>query len=132
MPIFYDNPNNPKYAVVDGTIHNIRFYESVGDKGKPMTVFSVAYDYSKDEFGNIQNEYKNFVAWSRLAEFIAGLKEQTERVTVWVTGRVKFNEYRGEQREQIEVTFIDIQKYSLTDEPKPKKKEADPYEDLPF
>lgn len=133
MPLFYDNPNNPKYAIVDGVIKNIKFYESVGNKGKPMAVFSVAYDYSRDDFDNIQNEYKNFVAWSRLAEFVSELKERAERVTVKVTGKVKFNEYRGETREQIECTFIEVQKYSLEEsKPKVKKRDDDPYEDLPF
>lgn len=135
MPLFYDNPNDPKYAIVDGVIKNIKFYESVGNKGKPMAVFSVAYDYSRDDFDNIQNEYKNFVAWSRLAEFVSELKERAERVTVKVTGKVKFNEYKGEQREQIEATFIEVQKYSLTEEtePKPKQTKKDDWEeDIPF
>lgn len=132
MPLFYDNPNEPKYAQVDGVIRNIKFYESVGDKGKSMALFSVAFDYSRDEFGNAQNEYKNCVVWSRLAEFVSTLQTD-ERITVKVTGKVKYNDYKGERREQIEATFIEVQKYALTEESKPKQKKKDDWEDdIPF
>ncbi len=137
MALIRYKQDDSEYAIVTGRMHNIKFRESVGDKGKPLATFSIAYDWTKDEFDKPCNLYMNCVAWSNLAEFVGELIERKDRTSVLVAGKVKVNEWNGERREQIECDFIQLQQtttFTVQEEPKPKRKkeEVDDFDDINF
>lgn len=127
-------PDNPEYTLVTGRLYSLKFRESVGEKGKPMTTFALAYDWKKDEFDKPCNLYMNCVAWGALAEYISELQERQDKPSVMVCGKIKASEYRGESREQLEVDFIQLQPTTITEEKKPKRKktEEEPFDDINF
>ena len=124
------------YAIVTGRLYSLKYRESVGDKGKPMATFSIAYDWKKDEFDKAINLYMNCICWSALAEFIGELQERQDKPNVMVCGKIKVSEWNGESREQLEADYIQLQPTTtvVTEEKKPKqKKVVEPEdEDLPF
>ena len=133
MAIIKYTQDETTYAIVTGRLYRIRYKESVGQNAKPMTAFSVAYDYSRDEFDKPTNLYMNCIAWGDLAEYIGELQDSQERHRVLVCGRLKTSDWKGESREQLEADFIMLQPTTIiTEEKKSKRKKVEEYEDINF
>ncbi len=131
MALIRYKQDDSEYAIATGRIYNIKFRESVGDKGKPLATFSIAVGYFRDEFQAIKNIYKNCVCWGGLAEYANWLFEN-EKHEVLATGTVKSNTYNGEVREQIEVTFIIPQPEIEQAQPSKRKNDEDSFDDINF
>ena len=106
MALLKYTENEITYAQADGKLYGVKYNECYGKNGKPFARFSIAYDYEKDEFGDAKNKYLYCATWGELAELINYFSEQN-KLRVKVSGKLKTFECNGEQREQLECTWVE-------------------------
>lgn len=123
MAYFETEKDGIKYVAVDGKMCNLKYRASVGKHGKPFATFSVAYDYEYDEFGQVKNKYINCCAWADIAEIAYCLSEQG-KLRISAKGRLRISEYNGEQKEQLECTWIETL-FEIPNIVKPKSETKD-------
>lgn len=106
MAILKYTENEATYASADGRLYGVRYKESYGRNNKPYIKFRIAFDYERTDFDTVENKYLSCCGWNDIAERIAYLSDNN-RLRVKVSGKLKQFEYDGEQREQLEVTFVE-------------------------
>lgn len=116
------------FALSTGMLRNLKVGET--QSGKQYARFSLSYDYRKDEFDESVSKYISCIAWSDLAEYMGQFVDRQENIRLLVCGKLKVNEWKGKQIEQIECDYIAPQPQA---EVTVQRKKRDDYDnEIPF
>ena len=80
--------------------------------GKSVTSFSLAVERKiKDQSGNRMTDFHDCVVWGALAENLANWTEKGS--LIGVTGRLQKRSYQNQQGQQVVVTEVVVEEFSL-------------------
>ncbi len=89
-----------EYCIITGRMFNVKLTQS---EESSRTNFTIAYNYSLDDFDNLVNDKMYCVAWNDLAIFVKSIPYKT---SVMAVGKIKQYTWNGETREEFVCDFV--------------------------